>query len=696
VLESGRAITELNVPPDPVIVSGSCAWSSQPPCVSHCVRLVGKMNGLGFQQEQWLINCNGRLLQVSELLYRVAEQADGTHTLKQIADSVSASTEWSLEARDVEQLITAKLIPLGIIGTARGKEPQSSPLGININFRTLSPRFIEPITSVLHVLCNPLIVSLVLVGAGAAHWWLYAHHGASRGVEDAIYTPGGVLIALGMVLLAAVFHEFGHASALRHHGGRVGNMGIALYIIYPALYTDVTDNYRLSRWARVSTDLGGIYFHLIFALALFAAYFTTHRELYLFCVLLIDLAIIEQFIPVIRLDGYWLLCDITGIPDFFSFMTPFISRSLPSQAGQMLHDVTGTQAARNSGLPELKPWVKVAFITYMLITVPLLIYVFVVMIISLPELLTTAWGGLHAQIAILHAINIRKEFVTTLLVLLQIVFLTMPVPATIYFLWIALKPALTHFLDWASRRPRNAFAGATAVLACCAVTLAFVSVPSIIPFHSNNDPTRKAASLLHETEKATTRLHSMTAELVGSLGQDTYTGSMMLERPNLARVEIKGTKGLGRVLLVSDGTIVTTYFFDSDQFVQVAPGAHGEFIQSTVIQQVEHFFCPESIESPAGSNYLGHRNSDGIDYDVVEPKSAEANEAEVYYFISRTDKLIQRTVENAKPGTQPTTWTLLKNVRKNVSIDPALFSWRLPSTARQVQMPAGVRLPVKP
>src|SRR5947209_6132296 len=108
------------------------------------------MNGLGFQQEQWLINCNGRLLQVSELLYRVAEQADGTHTLKQIADSVSASTEWSLEARDVEQLITAKLIPLGIIGTARGKEPQSSPLGININFRTLSPRFIEPITSVLH------------------------------------------------------------------------------------------------------------------------------------------------------------------------------------------------------------------------------------------------------------------------------------------------------------------------------------------------------------------------------------------------------------------------------------------------------------------------------------------------------------------------------------------------------------------
>lgn len=698
MLENEVAIANLNRSSKAPLLTTSIASPASPaPCIGHNVRLIGKMNGLGFQDQQWLIDCDGRLLQVSELLYRVAEQANGTRNLKQIADLVSSCTEWSLDASDVEQLMQAKLIPLGIIGTnARQKEKQSSPLGINVKFRTLRPGFIEPITSVLRFLCNWLIVACVLLASAGAHWWLYRIHGVARGVEDAIYTPGGVLFAIGIVLLAAFFHEFGHASALRHHGGRVGNMGLALYIIYPALYTDVTDNYRLSRWARVSTDLGGIYFHLIFALALFATYFTTHRELYLFSVLLIDLAIIEQFIPVIRLDGYWLLCDITGIPDFFSYMGPFMSRSLPSKAGQILQDVTGTPATKTSGMPELKPWVKVVFLTYILITVPLLLYVFVIMIISLPELLTTAWGGLQAQIAMLKTLNLRHDFLIVMLVLLQIVFLTLPVPATIYFLWITLKPALSRLLDWALRTPRNAFAGATAVLTCCGIAFAFVSAPSLRVFHRQDDPTRIASSLIHATQKTTSQLNSMTADFEGSLGQDTYTGTMMLERPNLARVEINGTAGLGRLLLVSDGTTATTYFRDSNQFVQVAPGSKGDFIQSTVIPQVEQFFRPQSMDNPAGFNYLGHRINDGVEYDVVEAKAASSSDADVYYFVSRADTLIQRVVETAKPGTSPTTWIRLKNVRKNAPIDRALFRWRLPSTAKQVQMPVGVQLPVKP
>jgi putative peptide zinc metalloprotease protein len=45
-------------------------------------------------------------------------------------------------------------------------------------------------------------------------------------------------------------------------------MGVGLYLFYPVFYSDVTDSYRLGRSARVRTDLGGVYFHLIFALGL--------------------------------------------------------------------------------------------------------------------------------------------------------------------------------------------------------------------------------------------------------------------------------------------------------------------------------------------------------------------------------------------------------------------------------------------
>ena len=93
-------------------------------------------------------------------------------------------------------------------------------------------------------------------------------------------------------------------------------MGAGFYLVYPALYTDTTDAYRLGRWARVRTDLGGFYFHLIFALGLVSLYLVTGWEFLLFVVLLINSNIIYQCMPFVRFDGYWALADLTGIPDF--------------------------------------------------------------------------------------------------------------------------------------------------------------------------------------------------------------------------------------------------------------------------------------------------------------------------------------------------------------------------------------------
>ena len=88
-------------------------------------------------------------------------------------------------------------------------------------------------------------------------------HGVAGGVRDALYAPGLLLIMFAATIGAAAFHELGHAAALRYGGGMPRGMGAGLYIVYPAFYTDVSDNYRLGRWARVRTDLGGFYFNLV-------------------------------------------------------------------------------------------------------------------------------------------------------------------------------------------------------------------------------------------------------------------------------------------------------------------------------------------------------------------------------------------------------------------------------------------------
>ena len=79
-------------------------------------------------------------------------------------------------------------------------------------------------------------------------------------------------------MLATAFHEIGHASAVRYGGARPGVMGVGIYIVWPAFYTDITDAYRLGKWGRLRADTGGMYFNALFALAIGGAYSLTGLE----------------------------------------------------------------------------------------------------------------------------------------------------------------------------------------------------------------------------------------------------------------------------------------------------------------------------------------------------------------------------------------------------------------------------------
>jgi len=355
---------------------------------------MGAMQGTGYQDQQWLIDRDGRFLQVTELLYRVAEQADGSRALEDIAARVTATTDWSVSADNVRQLIEQKLVPLGVIaapGDPRSAQDRASragkgrsPLELGMRARVLGPRIIAPIAKFLRHLHAPPLVVPVIAGAVAAHIWLFSH-GIGGAVTDVVLRPRLLLVVLVLVVASAVFHEFGHASALTYGGGRARGMGVGMYLIYPVFYTDVTDCYRLGRRARVRVDLGGIYFHLIFAVAVIALSLVTGQEWLLLAAVLIDLEILRQFTPVVRLDGYWLLADLTGVPDFFSHMGPFLRSVLP------------VRRWRRGRLPALTPLVNVAFATYIAVTIPVLALLSVVMVRHMPGIVATVVHSFEAQ-----------------------------------------------------------------------------------------------------------------------------------------------------------------------------------------------------------------------------------------------------------------------------------------------------------
>src|SRR5690349_9966306 len=95
--------------------SASIPSSSRLLALAHRVRLIGPMTESAFAAQPWLVERNGRFLQVTEVLYRVAELADGTRTIDQIAADLSKLTGSNVPVDLVWRMMESRLVPIGLI-----------------------------------------------------------------------------------------------------------------------------------------------------------------------------------------------------------------------------------------------------------------------------------------------------------------------------------------------------------------------------------------------------------------------------------------------------------------------------------------------------------------------------------------------------------------------------------------------------
>ena len=64
-------------------------------------------------------------------------------------------------------------------------------------------------------------------------------------------------------------------------------------------------------------------------------YFATSFEPMLLVILLQHFAILQQLMPLLRLDGYYIMSDLTGVPDILTRIRPILRSLLPgSRAGR--------------------------------------------------------------------------------------------------------------------------------------------------------------------------------------------------------------------------------------------------------------------------------------------------------------------------------------------------------------------------
>ncbi len=181
-------------------------------------------------------------------------------------------------------------------------------------------------------------------------------------VRSSRFDLAGQSLAIGFLLLLLLqlfhifLHELGHGSVLVHYGRKVKAAGFFIFFGAPAFYIESSDGLMLERRKRIIQSAAGpfagllvagatsIYVYLVPAGAISAL-------LYKFTVLAY-LAVFMNSLPMLELDGYWILADALQIPDLrprsIAFVRHDLARKLwrrerftSREAGLALYGVVG-------------------------------------------------------------------------------------------------------------------------------------------------------------------------------------------------------------------------------------------------------------------------------------------------------------------------------------------------------------------
>jgi putative peptide zinc metalloprotease protein len=168
-----------------------------------------------------------------------------------------------------------------------------------------------------HPLTGIIVLSLSLLGIILVlqQWDVF-----TSAVVESFSTEGLFSFALALIV-AKTLHELGHALVATRLGLRVGHMGIAFVVMWPMLYTDTGESWKLSRSRqRLAIASAGIVTELSLAglstlgWALCDPGALRNALLYLATTSwLLSLALNAS--PFMRFDGYFILSDLLDFPN---------------------------------------------------------------------------------------------------------------------------------------------------------------------------------------------------------------------------------------------------------------------------------------------------------------------------------------------------------------------------------------------
>ena len=154
------------------------------------------------------------------------------------------------------------------------------------------------------------LLGLLLI---SREWEAYTHSLVEQ------YTVEGLLGMAVALSVSKVFHELGHGFAAKRYGCRVSSMGVAFLVLWPVLWTDTTDGWRLTdRRQRLAIDVAGVMAEIAVAAVASIAWAIlpdapARSAAFVLSSTTWILTLFVNVVPLLRFDGYYVLSDLLDV-----------------------------------------------------------------------------------------------------------------------------------------------------------------------------------------------------------------------------------------------------------------------------------------------------------------------------------------------------------------------------------------------
>ncbi|TWO70632.1 peptidase M50 [Caenimonas sedimenti] len=281
---------------------------------------------------------SGQQMRLNPAAYDLVGRFDGRATTGELWDEVLRLRRDEAPTQDETLALLAQLFRAGMVQfdaaphlamlfarRAETRQPRQrgfvNPMMLRMQLGDPS-RWLQRLTPLAHALFSPLgalaWLALVLVALlGAATEW----HALGADTARLLASPSAYVLALLCYPLVKSLHELGHGLAVRRFGGEVREVGVALMFLTPALYVDAgAANAFASPRQRALVSAAGILVELALAAIAFIVWVAASPGLVRDAALAVALigSVSTLFFngnPLLRLDGYFVLCDALQLPN---------------------------------------------------------------------------------------------------------------------------------------------------------------------------------------------------------------------------------------------------------------------------------------------------------------------------------------------------------------------------------------------